>query len=92
MFVVVCDADQKTHMTLEETERAGWGLVRLYHPDAIPDVDEFSNAMLDAAKEARKGDLKAVEKARKRFHVKYPDGLLPDEVKEEKDEEANISK
>ena len=80
-IVVICDADQKTILKLDEAQRAGWGLIRLYSEAAIPEVDDYSNAMLAAAAECQKLFKKRLEKARKKFHVKYPDGLLPDEEK-----------
>ncbi len=85
-MVLICDADNKTVMKLEEAERAGWDLVRLYSAEASVDVDEFSNAMLAAAKEAQELFAKRLAKARKKFHVKYPDGLLPDEQEEVSDD------
>ena len=77
--MIICDADTKTVLTPEESEPAGWGLIRRYSPEAIKDVDEFSRAMLEAATSARTKYDKLVDVARKKFHKKYPDGLLPDE-------------
>ena len=84
-IVILCDADGKTALTPEEAEPAGWGLIRRYSPAAIKDVDEFSRAMLDAAALARTAYLAEVDKARAKFHKKYPDGLLPDEEAKDAD-------
>lgn len=82
-IVVICDADGKTVLKLDEAQRAGWGLIRLYSEAVMPDVDEFSNEMLAAAKDAQDLFKQRLAAARKKFHVKYPDGLLPDEEEEE---------
>lgn len=87
-IVIICDADRKTVLTAEEAQRAGWGLVRFYGPDAIQAVDEFSTEMLAAAKEARELFKTRTDEAREKFRELYPDGLLPDE-EEKKDEERS---
>ena len=84
-IVILCDADTKTALTPEEAQVAGWGLIRRYSPAAIKDVDEFSHAVLDAAASARTKYNRLVDKARLRFHTKYPDGLLPDEEAKDAD-------
>ena len=48
-------------------------------------MDEFSRAVLDAAASARTAYLAEVDKARAKFHKKYPDGLLPDEEAKDAD-------
>ncbi len=91
-IAVICDADGETVLTLEEAERAGWGLVRLYSKTAMQDVDDFSNSMLAAAEECQELFKKRLAEARETFHVKYPDGVLPDElpVEDEEDPDAPL--
>ncbi len=79
-LVLICDADGKTVMELGDANRAGWGIVRLYCDAVMPDVDKFSNEMLDAAADAQQSFAERLAVARKKFHVKYPNGLLPDEM------------
>lgn len=90
VMVLICDADGETKMELGEANRAGWGLVRLYCDEVMEDVDEFSTEMLAAAEDAQKLFVNRLAAAREKFHVKYPDGLLPDEmpVEEEEGEDA----
>jgi len=89
-MLLLCDADGETKMELGEANRAGWGLVRLYCDDVMPDVDEFSEEMLAAAKDAQDLFAERLAEAREKFHVKYPDGLLPDELPVETDDEEPL--
>jgi len=78
-IVKICDADGKTILHKGEEHEPGWGYDRVYSSDAILAVDAYAFALQQAAIESRKLFAERREAAVKAFHVKYPEGKLPDE-------------
>lgn len=76
--IEICDA---TGRKLEpgEGELTTWGFQRIYAPEVIESVDEYTTELMAAANFARMVFEEKREALRAKWHEVYPDGLLPDE-------------
>ena len=82
--VRICDADCKTVLTEQDVIEFHWGYSRGYSLKAMVDVDEYQQALSEAAGECRELFKKRQKAARIKFHRKYPKGKLPDEADKRK--------
>lgn len=82
----ICDADRTTQLKPEEVTKVGWGLERIYGPEAIGAVSAYWEELQVAARESRALFESRRGEARRRFREVYPDGLLPDEEEKRTDE------
>ncbi len=79
-IVRVCDADGKSPVP-DDAEPQGWGKhARMYCAEGEKAVDAYWNELQAAAAEARGAYQERRTKAQEKFHKKYPQGKLPDEV------------
>ena len=79
-LVQLCDADGKTPIEAD-TKSCGWGChARRYSPEAQKAVDKYFLELQAAVAQARSEYNKRRITAQLKFHKKYPDGKLPDEV------------
>lgn len=79
-LVRLCDADGKSPVP-KDAKPCGWGKhARMYCVRGQKAVDAYWNELQAAAAEARSEYQSRRIKAQVKFHKKYPQGKLPDEV------------
>ena len=82
--VTICDASGK-RLLPHETRSVPWGWRRVYSPEAFKAVELYLDTLRQAAIAAREVFEDRREAARANFHLRYPEGLLPDEAEEAPD-------